>query len=74
MNDGKNVERTNHQILKWIFCYVDPVNAHNPRTKKRKGLITYYKTYSIISLKKHVDVDHSIIVKFLEEKVNNSTI
>ncbi len=74
MNDGKNVEQTNHQIMRWIFCYLDPINAHNPRIKERKGLITYHKTYGIISLKKHVDVGHSIIAKFLEEKVNNSII
>ncbi len=74
MNDGKNVEQTNHQVMKWIVCYVDPINAHNPKTKERKGLITYYKMYDIISLKKHVDVDHSIIAKKLEERVNISII
>jgi hypothetical protein len=31
--------------MRCIFYYVDPINAHNPRTKKRKGWITYYKTY-----------------------------
>jgi hypothetical protein len=30
--------------------------------------------YDIISLKKHVDVDHSIIAKKLEERVNISII
>jgi hypothetical protein len=47
---------------------------HNPRTKERKGLITYYNTYGIIVLKKHVDADHSIIGNILEEEVNNSII
>jgi hypothetical protein len=53
---------------------MDPINVHNPRTKERKGLITYYKTYGIIALKKHVDAYHSIIGIFLEEEVNNSII
>jgi len=35
--------------------------------KKRKILITYYKTYGITTLKKHVD---SIIVKKIDKKVN----
>jgi len=33
-------------------------------------LITYYKTYGISTLKKHVDNDHAIIVKKIEEEIN----
>jgi hypothetical protein len=40
-----------------ILCYNNDVNVHNLRTKKRKGLIKYYKTYGITTLKKHVDVN-----------------
>jgi hypothetical protein len=32
-----------------------------------KGLILYYKTSGITCLKNHVDVDHSIIFKNVEE-------
>ncbi len=32
-----------------------------------KGLILYYKTSGITCLKNHVDVDHSIIFKNIEE-------
>jgi len=33
-------------------------------------LITYHKTYGISTLKKHVDNDHAIIVKKIEEEIN----
>jgi hypothetical protein len=48
----------------------DPCHAPNPSTKERKGLITYYKTYGITTLKKHGDANHTIIVKKFEEEVN----
>ncbi len=69
MNDEKEVEVANHQVVKCIMCYVDTINVFNPRTKERKGLITYYKTYDITILKKNVDVGHSIIAKKLKEKL-----
>ncbi len=34
----------------------------------------FYQTYSITMLKKHVDVNHSIIAKKLEKKVTNQMI
>jgi hypothetical protein len=71
VNDGKDVHIASHQAMRCIPSYVDIVNVHNPRTKERKGLITYYKTYGIITLKKQLDVYHSIIVFFFEKKVNN---
>jgi hypothetical protein len=37
----------------------------------KKGLISYYKTNGITSLKKHVDVDHSFIAQTFEEKMIN---
>jgi hypothetical protein len=57
--------------MRCILCYVDLVNVPNPRTKERKALITYYKTYGIIALKKHVDTNHFIIAKKIEEEINN---
>ncbi len=59
--------------MKSILCYHNVVNILNPRTKER-GLKNYYRTYGIIALKKHVDVDHSIIVKKFEEVINNEII
>jgi hypothetical protein len=46
------------------------MHALIPNTKKRKGFITYYKTYGITTLKKHVDGDHVVIVKKIEETIN----
>jgi hypothetical protein len=60
--------------MRCILCYDSAINILNARTKKIKRLIIYYKTYGIIVLKKHVDVNHSIIVKFFEEKINNEII
>jgi hypothetical protein len=50
VNDGKEIEATSHQIMRCILCYDSAVNIPIARTKKRKGLITYYKTYSITTL------------------------
>jgi hypothetical protein len=44
------------------------MHALNLNTKERKMLITYYKTYGISTLKKHVDNDHATIVKNLRKK------
>jgi len=74
VNDGKEVEITSHQLVRSILCYHNVVNILNPRTKERKGLKTYYKTYGIIAFEKHVDVDHSIIAKKFEEEINNEII
>lgn len=38
----------------------------------RKGLISYFKDNDVTTLKKHVDVDHGLIAKKVEEKVNNN--
>jgi hypothetical protein len=46
-----------------MLGFDNDVNILNPRTKERKGLTTYYKTYGITGLKKHVDVDDYIIAK-----------
>ncbi len=53
------------------MCYDNVVNIPSPRTKEKKGLITYYKTYGITNMKKHVDVNHSIIAKKIEKKNSN---
>ncbi len=42
--------------------------------KIKKWLITCYKTYGIIDLKKRVNVNHAIIAKIIEEEVSNSII
>ncbi len=44
---------------------------YNLITKLRKGLISYYKTNGILTLKKHVDAKHNLLAKKLDEEVNN---
>ncbi len=46
------------------------MHAINPNIKERKMFITYYKTYGISILKKHVDNDHATIAKKFEEEIN----
>ncbi len=61
VNDNKDIARKSFQIM--TFFYKNPINCPNPRTKERKGRITYYKTYGITTLKKHGNVNHGIIAK-----------
>jgi len=53
------------------MCYDNVVNIPNSRTKERRGLITYYKTYGITTLKKHVDANHYVIAKKFQKEINN---
>jgi hypothetical protein len=39
--------------------------------KLKKDLITYYKTYGIIVLKKNINANYSIIVISFEKEVNS---
>jgi len=73
VNDGKRLklDLIKSCLMRCIMCYDNVVNIPSPRTKERKGLITYYKIYGIIVLKKHVDVNHFIIANKIEEKINN---
>jgi len=38
--------------LRCLLCYNSHMHVPNSNTKKRKWLITYYKTYGIMALKK----------------------
>jgi hypothetical protein len=42
-----------------------------PRTKLRKGLISYCKINGISTLKKHVDAKHGLLVKTFDEEGNS---
>jgi len=50
------------------FCYLEPIETCNKRTKSRKDLISYYKANEITSLKNHVDTHHAIFNKKLKNK------
>jgi len=67
INDNKTVNLEQPQIVRCLLCYNAPMNVSNPRTQTRKGLIAYYKTNGITFLKKHVDADHYLISKKIEE-------
>ncbi len=49
--------------MRCLLCYNNLMHALNLNTKEIKRLITYYKTYGITTFKKHVDLNHVIIVK-----------
>ncbi len=50
----KKVDLGNSQIIRCLLFYNSLVHVLNPNTKKRKRkkLLTYYKTYGITTLKK----------------------
>jgi hypothetical protein len=70
VNNGKDVNDRNLQITKCMLCYPNLVDVLNPSTKERKGFITYYKTYEIIALKKHVNIIMLYLFKKIEEEIN----
>jgi beta-lactamase class A len=44
-----------------IFCYDSLILNLNPKIQSKKGLIIYNTTNDIITLRKHVNVNHYII-------------
>jgi hypothetical protein len=42
------------------------------KTNWKKSLVSYFKNNGITTLKKHVDVDHGLIVKKIKEELNNN--
>ncbi len=66
VNDGKEVNLGNPQIMRRLFYHGSLVHALNPNTKERKGLIAYYRTYGITTLKKHVYHDDLVIITKIE--------
>jgi hypothetical protein len=52
----------------YIICYYGPILNLNPKTRGRRGLITYNTTNGIIALSKHVNVDYyNIYLKIIEK-------
>jgi hypothetical protein len=58
-------------MMQYILCYNCHVNAYNPKTLTRKGLILYDKKNGIFFFNKHVNENHAIIEKKFGEKVNS---
>jgi hypothetical protein len=65
VNDELVVDVKVPQVMHYMLCYDRLVNhvILEQITKLRKGLVSYFKSNGIITLKKHVDVDNGIIVK-----------
>jgi hypothetical protein len=38
----------------------------------KKGLVSHFKNNGLITLKTHVDLNHRLIAKTFEEKMNNN--
>ncbi len=58
--------------MRCIFCYNSLILVCNLKIEAKKGLILYNITNGIKTLKKYVNVDHSIIAKMFKEIINNS--
>ncbi len=71
MNDGKDVEGASNQLIRCIFCYVNPKNVPNPRTKNKKVLSNVW--YNCFEETCRCKSFHNCKKK-LEEKFNNKMI
>jgi hypothetical protein len=54
-----------------FLCYINLVEISNPKTQARKCLILYNIRNQIITLKKHVFMNHLIIAKMFKEEMNS---
>jgi hypothetical protein len=65
VNDNKEVNVIIPQTMRCILCHNNPILNVNPKMQARKGLITYNRTNGIVTLRKHVNLDHLNILKKL---------
>jgi hypothetical protein len=70
VNDIKPTNDRVPQVMRCHLCYKTLV-LYIPRTKLRKGLISYYEINGISTLKKHVDAKRSLLVKKFDKKGNS---
>jgi len=68
VNDNKKINVITPQIMCYIPCHNNPILNLNPKTQGRKGLIIYDITNGIATLKKHVNTNHSNVLKKLKKK------
>jgi hypothetical protein len=73
VNNNQLVEIFQNQIMKCIICQNDivPLEILAMHTICRKGLIAYHKFNGIITMKKHVNSNHFILLKKLLEDATN---
>jgi hypothetical protein len=70
VNDNNIVNGSKPQIMRCMICHVNFV-FYNLRTKERRGIITYFMKNGIITLKKHVDANHVVLIKKFEEELKS---
>jgi len=70
MNDDKEVNVGNFQVWDVYFLTIVICMFLIQTQKKRKWLITYFKTHGIMALKKTCWCESCLIIKSFEEKVN----
>jgi hypothetical protein len=61
---------TTLETMHCILCHNNLILNLNPKTQARKWLIIYNTINGIVALKKHVNSDHSNVLKKNEEEVN----
>lgn len=70
----KNVDLKNLQMMCCIVYCISLVGLMiiNQWTRVMKGLVSYFESSGITTLKKHVNVKHGLIAKKFEEEENNN--
>jgi hypothetical protein len=53
--------------MRCYLCHNNSILNLNPKTQVKKRLIIYNTTNGIVALRKHVNVDHSNVLKRIEE-------
>jgi hypothetical protein len=73
LNNNQLVDLSQNQIMRRIIYHNDiaPLKILAMCTRCKKGLIAYHEYNGITTMKKHVDFDHSILLKKLLEDVTN---
>jgi hypothetical protein len=67
VNDNQSINLSKNQITRCIICHIEItfLEILAMRIRCRKGLIAYHKFNGIITMKKHVEYDHSTLLQKL---------
>lgn len=73
VNGNLPVDPSDPQVMRCIVCHSSSVGPEilAMRTRCRKGLITYNKANGIAPMKKHVEVENSVLSKKYGEEVSS---
>ncbi len=70
VNDDKEVDTTNLQVMRCLLCYNNLMHTVNLNTKEIKWLITYYKTCGCRSCYNCLEAIHDQIRTFERQPTN----